>query len=235
MTRFGFFNLPKTWTLEYWKMALNDPRILQGLHNTLIVAVSAGLVGAVLFSLIGYVLVRTKLPGRAALDSICWLPSAIPGVLSGLGLLWMFLGTPFFRPFYGTLFLLVIASVLGGITLATQILKANFVQLGNELEEASRMSGAGFWRTYFKVVFPLMAQTMVLVAVLKFMFASQQTSSIILLATSETRTLSLLALDQVAAGYREVASITVIFIMLMTLGVAMVARSFGLKVGIRAD
>ena len=28
------------------------------------------LVGAVLFSLIGYVLVRTKLPGRAALDSI---------------------------------------------------------------------------------------------------------------------------------------------------------------------
>jgi iron(III) transport system permease protein len=235
MTRFGFFNLPKTWTVEYWKMALSDPRILQGLQNTLIIAFSAAIVGAFFFSLVAYVLVRTKFPGRGILDSICWLPSAIPGVLTGLGLLWMFLGTPFFRPFYGTLFLLVIASVLGGITLATQILKANFVQLGNELEEASRMSGAGFWRTYFKVVFPLMAQTMVLVAVLKFMFASQQTSSIILLATSETRTLSLLALDQVAAGYREVASITVIFIMLMTLGVAMVARSFGLKVGIRAD
>jgi iron(III) transport system permease protein len=97
------------------------------------------------------------------------------------------------------------------------------------------MSGAGFWRTYFKVVFPLMAQTMVLVAVLKFTFASQNASSVILLATSETRTLSLLALDQIAAGYREVASITVIFITLLTLGVAMIARSFGLKVGIRAD
>jgi iron(III) transport system permease protein len=235
MTRFGFFNLPKTWTLEYWKMALGDPRILQGLENTLIVAVSAALVGAFFFSLVAYVLVRTKFPGRGILDSICWLPSAIPGVLSGLGLLWMFLGTPFFRPFYGTLFLLVIASVLGGITLSTQILKANFIQLGQELEEASRMSGAGFWRTYFKVVFPLMAQTMVLVSVLKFTFASQNASSIILLATSETRTLSLLALDQVAAGYREVASITVIFIVLLTLGVALVARSFGLKAGIRAD
>jgi iron(III) transport system permease protein len=235
MTRFGFFNLPKTWTLEYWKMALSDPRILQGLENTLIIAVSAAIFGALFFSLVGYILVRTKYPGRGILDSICWLPSAIPGVLAGLGLLWMFLGTPFFRPFYGTLFLLVIASVLGGITLSTQILKANFVQLGNELEEASRMSGAGFWRTYFHVVFPLMAQTMVLVAVLKFMFAAQQTSSIILLATSETRTLSLLALDQVAAGYREVASITVIFIMLLTLGVALVARSFGLKVGIRTE
>ena len=235
MTRFGFFNLPKTWTLEYWKMALSDPRILQGLHNTLIVAVSAGLVGAVLFSLIGYVLVRTKLPGRAVLDSICWLPSAIPGVLSGLGLLWMFLGTPFFRPFYGTLVLLMVAQMLGGITLSTQILKANFVQLGKELEESSRMSGAGFWRTYLRIVFPLMAQTMVMVGVIKFMFAAQHNSAIILLATSETRTLSLLALDQVAAGYREVASITIIMVTLLTLGLAIVTRSFGLKVGIRAE
>jgi len=235
MTRFGFFNLPKTWTLDYWIMALNDPRIIQGLQNTMIVAVSAALFGAFFFSLIGYILVRTRLPGRSVLDSICWLPSAIPGVLSGLGLLWMFLGTPFFRPFYGTLLLLVVAQVLGGITLSTQILKANFVQLGKELEEASRMSGAGFLRTYFRVVFPLMAQTMVLVSVIKFMFAAQHNSAIILLATSETRTLSLLALDQIAAGYREVASITIIGITVLTLGVAVIARSFGLKVGIRAE
>jgi len=235
MTRFGFFHLPKTWTLDYWIAAIHDPRIIQAFHNTLIVAVTAALFGAFFFSLIGYVLVRTKLPGRTALDSICWLPSAIPGVLSGLGLLWMFLGTPFFRPFYGTIVLLVIAQVLGGVTLSTQILKANFVQLGNELEEASRMSGAGFLRTYFRVVFPLMAQTMVLVAVIKFMFAAQHNSAIILLATSETRTLSLLALDQIAAGYREVASITIIAITLLTLGIAVVARSFGLKVGIRAE
>src|SRR5262245_50903092 len=65
MTRFGFFNLPKTWTLEYWRMALNDPRIVHGLQNTLIVAVSAGVIGALVFSLIGYVLVRTKLPARS--------------------------------------------------------------------------------------------------------------------------------------------------------------------------
>lgn len=235
MVRFGFFDLPKTWTLEYWQMAFGDPRLVQALKNTLIVAGSAGLIGSFFFSLIAYVLVRTRLPGRAILDSICWLPSAIPGVLSGLGLLWLFLGTPFFRPLYGTLFLLVIASVLGGVTLATQILKSNFIQLGNELEEASRMSGAGFWSTYFRIVLPLMAQSMVLVGVLKFMFAAEHSSSIILLATSETRTLSLLALDQVAAGYREVASITVIFIMGLTLGVALIGRSFGLKVGIRGE
>jgi iron(III) transport system permease protein len=235
MVRFGFFNLPRTWTFEYWQMALTDPRVLLALKNTLIIAGSAAVIGPILFSLVAYVLVRTRFPGRNILDTICWLPSAVPGVLSGLGLLWMFLGTPFFRPFYGTLFLLMIASILSGVTLSTQIFKANFVQLGKELEEASRMSGAGFWRTYVKIVLPLMMQTMVLISVIKFMFAAQQTSSIILLATSESRTLSLLALDQVASGGREVASITVIFIMALTLGIALIARSFGLKAGIRAE
>ncbi|HTM06755.1 MAG TPA: iron ABC transporter permease [Verrucomicrobiae bacterium] len=235
MTRFGFFHLPKTWTMEYWAMALGDPRLTNALENTIIVALSAALIGATVFSLIAYVVVRTKLPGRSILDSICWLPSAIPGVLSGLGLLWLFLGTPIFRPFYGTIFLLIVAYILGGVTLSTQIFKANFIQLGNELEEASRMSGAGFWRTYWTVVLPLMAQTMVMVGVIKFMFAAQHASSIILLATSETRTLILLALDQVFSGHREVASITVVFIMTLTLGVALIARSFGLKIGIRAE
>jgi len=235
MVRFGFFNLPKTWTLEYWQMALTDPRLILALKNTLIIAGSAALIGPILFSLIAYILVRTRLPGRSILDAICWVPSAIPGILASLALLWMFLGTPVFRPFYGTLFLLMIATMMGGVTLATQILKANFIQLGNELEEASRMSGAGFWRTYFKIVMPLMAQTMVLIGVLKFLFAARSASSIILLATSETRTLALLALDQIAAGYRETASITVLLVVLLTTGLALIARSFGLRVGIRAE
>lgn len=235
MVRFGYFNLPKTWTLEYWQVALNDPSLLAAFKNTLFIAGSAALVGPLLFSLVAYVLVRTKLPGRAILDSICWLPAAIPGVLSGLGLLWLFLGTPVFRPFYGTLFLLVIASILGGVTISTQLLKANFIQLGKDLEEASLMSGAGFWRTYFRIVLPLMAQSLVLVGVLKFMFAAQNASAIILLATSESQTLALLALDQIGEGLQEIGSITVIFIILMTLGVAIMGRFFGLNVGIRED
>jgi iron(III) transport system permease protein len=221
------------WTLDDWARALNNPGLLLALKNTLIIAGSAAVVGTFIFSLVAYVLVRTRLPGRAVLDTICWLPSAIPGVLVGLGLLWMFLGTPIFRPIYGTLALLVVASILGGITLATQILKANFIQLGDQLEEASRMSGAGFWRTYFKIVVPLMAQALVLTAVLKFLFAARNASTVILLSTSETQPMSVLALDQIAGGYNEEASITVLLIILMTTGLALVARAAGLRVGLR--
>lgn len=80
-----------------------------------------------------------------------------------------------------------------------------------------------------------MAQTMVLIGVLKFIFAAQNVSNIILLATSESRTLSLLALDQIGEGLQEVASVTMIVIILMTLGLALVARSFGLRVGIQEE
>ncbi len=233
MVRFGYFHLAQTWTLEHWSGALTDGRFILGLENTLVVAGSAALVGVMLFSLVAYVLVRTKLPGRSILDAICWMPSAIPGVLAGLGLLWFFLATPVFRQLYGTLFVITIASIMGGVTISTQIIKANFVQLGKELEEASWMCGAGFWRTYFKVVFPLTAQTLILVAVLKFVFAARNTASIILLATSETRTLGLLALDQIASGYPETASVTILLVVLLSTGVALVARFFGLQVGIR--
>jgi iron(III) transport system permease protein len=143
------------------------------------------------------------------------------------------LGTPIFRPLYGTLGLLVLASVLGGVTISTQLLKANLIQLGRELEEASFVSGAGFWRTYFNILLPLTAQAMVLIGVLKFIFAAQNVSNIILLATSESRTLSLLALDQIGEGLREAASVTIIVVILMTLGLALVARLLGLRVGIQ--
>lgn len=232
MVHFGAFNLPKTWTLEYWQRAWDNPDLLRSLTNTLIIATSAAVLGPLLFSLIAYVLARTRLPGRAVLDALCWIPSAIPGVLAGLGILWLVLGTNVFRPLYGSLFLLVLVTLLGGMTLSTQILKANFIQLGQDMEEAARVSGAGFWRTYVKVVLPIMAQTMIMVALIKFMFAAEHTSSIILLASSQTMTLSLLTLEQVAYGYYEQASVTIILILALTVGFGLIGRVFGLKAGL---
>jgi len=44
---------------------------------------------------------------------------------------------------------------MGGVTISAQILKASYMQLGIELEQASVISGAGFWRTYVKILRPL--------------------------------------------------------------------------------
>jgi iron(III) transport system permease protein len=234
MTRFGFFALAQPWTLDNWQRTLGDSVFMRSLRNTLIIAVAAAVIGPLLFSFVAYVVVRAKgVWGRGLLDLILWVPSIIPGALAGLGLLWMFLGTPLFSPLYGTIFLLILASVMGGVTLAAQTIKATLLQLGSELEEGARTSGASWLTTYVRIVLPLLAPTLVVVATLKFLFAANATSSIILLATSDTRPLSLLTLDFVREGLRESAAVTTVIITALTTGVALLARAFGLNLGVR--
>ena len=78
-----------------------------------------------------------------------------------------------------------------------------------------------------------MVNVFVLVATLKFMFAANATSSIILLATSNTRTISLLTLDFIYDGLRESAAVTTVIITLLTVGVALLGRALGLRIGIQ--
>ena len=236
MTRFGFFNLRQVWTLANWHRTLNDPAFASALFNTFEIAIVAAVVGTLLFSIIAYLLVRAgNLRGRGLLDILLWMPSVVPGVLTGLGLLWMFVDTPVFRPLYGTIWILVFAALMGGMTLSTQMLKTTFLQLSKELEEGARMCGAGWIRTYFRVVLPLVAPTLIVVAALDFMLAASATSSVVLLATSETRTLSLLVLDFVSVGQREAASVVTVVTIGLTTGMALLARGLGLNLSIRSE
>jgi iron(III) transport system permease protein len=206
------------------------------LTNTLILATTAGVLGPLIYSVVAYMVVRARgAAGRGTLDFLLWVPSVIPGALAGLGLLWMFAGTPIFQPLYGTIFVLIIATVLGTTTLASQLIKASLLQLGVELEEASRMSGGGAIRTYFRIVLPLLAPTLALVGTLKFLFTASATASIILLVTPETRTLSLLTLDFVAEGGREAAAVVTVILTALTMSVAITARALGFSLGLRAS
>ena len=138
-----------------------------------------------------------------------------------------------FRPFYGSVWLLILATIIDGITLGTQLLKSNLLQLGRKLEEASQTSGASWWTTYRKIIIPLMFPTLVLVGVLSFIHAARDISNVALLATSSSRTLALLQLDFMVSGRYESAAVVATIVMLLTTGVALIARLCGLRVGIR--
>ena len=77
--------------------------------------------------------------------------------------------------------------------------------------------------------------TLILLGTLNFVTAASATSGVILLASRDTITLSILALEWASAdwGRREAASIALLFISGLTLGVAMIARKFGLDLGVR--
>jgi iron(III) transport system permease protein len=235
MGRIGYFVLG--FTLDHWHLVLTDPVFVKALRTTLALGGTAAVVSPLLFSIIAYILVRTKLPGRNALDLMVWGGGAIPGILAGLGLLWMFLGTPVLRALFGTLWALIIVVVLQGKTTGVNVMKGVLVQVGADMEEAARVAGAGWLRTYFRIWLPLLMPSLILLAVMNFVSAAGATGSIILLASRETMTLSLMALELSATGInnREAASIISIFIIAITVSGALALRFFGRRLGVRHD
>jgi iron(III) transport system permease protein len=234
MSLFGFFNIEHAWTVQNWQRVFDDPIFLLSLKNTVLMSLGAAALSVSLFSIIAYISVRTKFIWRSALDFISWFPSAMPGILMGIGLLWLFLDIPLFRMLYGTIWLLIIATVISSITLGTQLIKSNLLQLGQELEEASQASGASWIATYRRIVAPLLFPVLLLVGVLGFIHGARDISNVALLATSGSRTLALLQLDFMVSGRYESAAVVATIVMLLTTGVALIARFFGLRVGIRA-
>ena len=244
MTRSGFFNIDPVFTLEHWNLVLTDNVFVDALKMTLILATTSALLSPIVFSILAYIMVYTRWAGRAALDYVIWGSAAIPGILSGLGLLWLFLGDfppgTGFRPLafmYGSIYALILVVIIQGKTTGTNIFKGVFAQVGKDMEEQARVSGAGWLRTYFRVWIPLLMPTWILIATLNFVTAANTTSSIILLADRSTRTLSILALEFASpdVGMLEEASIISIFLIVLTVGIAGLARAFGLRLGVQHE
>ena len=229
MKLFGFFHIADPWTLANWSTVLADETFLRSLRNTLVLAAGTAVATIVVHSLIAYVVVRTRYAGRRLLDFISWLPFTVPGIILGLALLWLFLGVGVLRPLYGTTTLLIVAGVIAGLPLGVQLIKSGLLQLGAELEEASRIAGATWWLTYRRIVLRLMAPTLLAVGMITFVGAARNIGNFALLTTSANRPLSMLQLDYVAQRKLEEAVVVACIIMLVSLAGALVARLLGLR------
>lgn len=235
MKLFGFFNIEDPWTLDNWRQVLNDPVIFRSLWNTIWIGLGAGVSGIIFFSTIAYVIVKTRFAARNLLDFLSWLPWSIPGVLLGIALLWTFLGTKIFLPLYGTLFIMIIAMLIKSMPFGTQLVKSVMLQLGSELEEASRISGASWFYTYRRILFPLLFPALLTVGLVVFISAARDISTVVLLATGQTRTLSILMLDFATEAEFEKATVVAVIIVVLVSVAAFAARALGGQLGTRAE
>ncbi|MBM2810663.1 MAG: ABC-type Fe3+ transport system permease component [Chloroflexi bacterium] len=232
MRAFGYFNIPNPWTLQHWQRVLADPQIIRSFTNTMVVSTGAAVIGIVFYGLIAYVIVKTRFAGRALLDLLSWIPWAIPGILMGLALLWTVFRTPFLVPLYGSVYLLIIALVIKTMPLGVQLTKSVLLQLGDELEEASRIAGGSWLQTFRGVVLPILAPTLITVGVVGFMSAARDISTIVLLGSSQSRTLALLALDFAYGGQFERGTVVAVLTVGLVVIAALLARIFGGRIGI---
>jgi iron(III) transport system permease protein len=233
MRLFGFFSIADPWTLDNWRATLNDPVLLRSLWNTLAIGLGAGVIGVLFYALIAYMIVKTRQAGRWLLDFLSWLPWSIPGILLGVALLWTFLQTRIFLPIYGTIYLLMIAMVIKSMPFGTQMIKSVLIQLGSDLEEASKVCGGTWLHTFHRVILPLAMPALITVGLVGFISAARDISTVVLLGSGKSRTLSLLMLDFAAGAEFEKATVVAVIIVGLVVGAALTARALGGQVGVR--
>ena len=233
MKLFGFFHIADPWTLENWHATLSDPVLFRSIWNTLAVGLGAGVIGVFFYAFIAYMIVKTRHQGRGLLDFLSWLPWSIPGILLGMALLWTFLQTKIFLPIYGTVYLLMIAMVIKSMPFGTQMIKSVLLQLGNDLEEASKVCGGTWFDTFRRVVMPLIMPALVTVGLVGFISAARDISTVVLLGSGKSRTLSLLMLDFAAGAEFEKATVVAVMVVGLVVIAALLARALGGQVSVR--
>lgn len=230
MEFFGNFDVEEVWTVRHWTAVFADPVFLRSLKNTLVLGLGAAIVGTLLYALISYLIVRTRLPGRGVIDTLSWLPWALPGVLISLALLWAVLGSGnYVKLIYGTVTVLVLAIIIKEMPLGTQIIKAGVLQISNELEEASSAAGATWLAGFRRILLPLLKPTMMAVGIIVFISAARDIPTVIFLATHQSRTLSLLMLDYIADANKEKAAVLGVFLVLLIFALLLIGRLSGFR------
>src|SRR5712692_4552596 len=229
MRLFGFFSVPNPYTTEQWARVFRDPVFMLALRNSMFLGLSVALLGLLLYGLIAYVIVRSRLAGRRTLSLLVWLPWAVPGILLGVALLWLLLTVPGLTLLYGTMGALVLALLIQSMPFGVQLLRTALGQVSTELEQAARACGASWILTYRRVVLPLIAPMLISVAVLTFIGVLRDISTTVLLAGASTRPLALLMLEFARGGNMEAASVVGLILSILAILVALFARRLGLQ------
>ena len=211
MLKEGIYSLDN-FTLHYW-IGESNPQIMEGLpgifkndefinslFNSLRLTLVNGVFGTIFGQLLGYITAkgRGRLHGKLV-EQLVFIPYLIPSVAFGGIYLSMFsqpqqiFGVTLVPALYGTFALLTLVSVVKHLPFAARAGTSNMLQISGELEEAATIEGAGFFRRFVKIVFPLSKGGFISGFMLIFVSIMKELDLIILIMTPKTSTLPYLA------------------------------------------
>lgn len=180
--------LPRGWTLDNFHLALGHDLTVPAIANSLKFASLATGIDLVLGVAIAYVVVRTRLAGRAVLDFLAMLPLAVPGLVLAFGYLAMAQEGScfaFLNPVRNPTVLLVIAYSVRRLPYVVRSAAAGFEQTSATLEEAAQNLGAPPLRAVVRITLPLIAANLIAGALLAFAFAMLEVSDSLILAQKQ--------------------------------------------------
>jgi iron(III) transport system permease protein len=194
--------------------------------NSLLTALGAASIACVLGLVVVWIVERTTLPGRPVVAFVSTVTFAFPGIALAVGFVLGYSGG--WLSLYGTLWLFLVAFTAQRFPFAFIVLRTALKQLGTELEDAGRMSGASWGRTIVDISIPLLKGGLVAAWIMVFAVTMRELSMAILLYVRGTETLPVAIFSFVDNGTFETASsLSVVLVLLSIVSVLLLRRFAG--------
>ncbi|HVX91660.1 MAG TPA: iron ABC transporter permease [Xanthobacteraceae bacterium] len=228
-------SLSKSWGLAFWKgLTLHNYHFVlfeydvtqRAIVNSLILATLSATIAVMLGAVIGWIDLRTRLPGRRLLDYAALIPLGLPGIVMAVALIQFWLAMPI--ALYGTLAILLLAYTARYVPLGVRAANASLRQVDPTLEESARILGATWGTTMREVTLPLIRPGLFAGWLLVFVPAIQELSASILLFSSGSITLAVAVYNLYETGYTEpVAALAIINVMIIAAAIWVAGRLSG--------
>jgi spermidine/putrescine transport system permease protein len=155
---------PAAWTLDWYRQLFADAGLWDAVLNSAIVAAVAVAISLALGLPAALALDRAQFPGKALFRRLVLLPLILPGIITGLSLLMLFVGV-------GMKLSLLTVTLGHGTTLisvATTEIFAGLQKMDRAQEEASLDLGANHWKTFWRITLPNLRVSLIAAALLIF-------------------------------------------------------------------
>jgi iron(III) transport system permease protein len=230
-----FYSVPtfaamKTLTLEPYRTVLAYPEIGTAIRNSIALSLVSATLIMLVTSALCWVVVRTRLPGRALIDNLASLPLVFPGLVLGLAIMVCYLSLPV--GIYGTLWIMLIAYVTRFLPYGMRYNTASLLQVHRELEESAAMSGASLGSTFGRIVLPLLKPGLIAGWIYIVIVSIRELASSILLYSPGTEVVSVMIWELWQNGqYVELSALGVMMILVL-LGFVVLAEFLGRRFGL---
>jgi iron(III) transport system permease protein len=233
----------KSWGLDFWKgLTLANYKFIlfdydvtrRAILNSLMLAILAATAAVLLGAVIGWIDLRTKIPGRRLLDYFALIPLGLPGIVVAVALIQFWLAMPV--ALYGTLAILLLAYVGRYLPLGVRAANAALRQIDPSLEESAQILGAPWLTTMREVTLPLIRPGLFAGWLLVFVPVIQELSASILLFSSSSITLAVAIYNLYETGYIEpVAALAMINMVIISAAIWLATKIGGSRVLARGD
>jgi iron(III) transport system permease protein len=217
-------------TFDAYRAVFDYPNIGTVIGNSAVLATASATIIMLMASVLAWIVVRTTLPGRWALDSLASLPLVFPGLVLGLAIMICYLHIDI--GIYGTLWIMLVAYVTRFMPYGMRYSTTSMLALHKELEESAAMSGASWRMTFQRIILPLLKPGLIAGWIYIVIVSVRELSGSILLYSPGSEVISIMIWEYWQNGqYVELSALGVLLIVVLfgfVLAAQFAGRRFGL-------